>query len=60
MDLFLPDRNYVMCACTCSYPLLSCPSAALGDELQDSQQCPQPQAEGKNEKHPPEAVRLHS
>lgn len=40
--------------------LLGCAPAALGGELQDSQQRSEPQAEGKNHKHPLQAVLLHS
>lgn len=50
----------VICECACTHPLLSCTCAALEGELQDGQQCSQPQAQGQNQKHPLEAVRLHS
>lgn len=60
INVSLPDRSDVICECACTHPLLSCISAALGGELQDSQECSQPQAQGKNQKHPLEAVWLHS
>lgn len=46
--------------CECTNLLLGCTSAALGGELQDGQQRSQPQAQGENQKHPLQAVWLHS
>lgn len=51
-------RRDVFCGCTWAYLLLSCTSAALGGEFQDSRQCSQSQSKGKDQEHPLEAVWL--
>lgn len=56
---FWPGRSDVLCEWTGPYLLLSGTFAALGGELQDSSQCSQPKAEGKNQEHPSETVWLH-
>lgn len=53
-----PFSRRVICECSCTYPQLPCTSATLGGELQHSQQCAQPQAQGQNQKHPLEAVQV--